>query len=86
MTNEELLIQIAAKEGEIAILKKELIEKNVHCECFVDQMWFWRSKYMKDHPDKDNWEYAINAYSDETGKPSSGSYPPSAMHENQDLG
>lgn len=84
MTADEFHAQLAMRDGEIAILKNDLLESKVHAECFVDQMWFWRAKYLKDHPEKDNWEYAVGAYTEETGKPSCGHCPPSAMHENQD--
>lgn len=74
-------IEIAARDGEILLLKQEVERLSRNAESFLDQMWFWRGKYLSEHPEKNNWDYAVNAYSDETGKPSSGDAPPSEMHE-----
>lgn len=81
MSEVNLHLRIAAQEGEIALLNQDLIRLHIQAECFIDQMWFWRSKYLKEHPEKDTWEYAVSAYTDETGKPSGGDHPPSSMHQ-----
>jgi hypothetical protein len=61
-------IETASKDGEILLLKQELIFKSQCAEIFYRQMSFWRSKFLKERPDLDNWEYATNAYNDESGE------------------
>lgn len=51
--NQEL--QIATLEGENAILKEELERTQKEAHHFYKLLDFWRSSYLKDHPELDDW-------------------------------
>jgi len=51
-------LKIAMLEGEMELHHDEL-------GWWSKELDFWRSKYLKEHPELDNWEYVRNARKDE---------------------
>lgn len=68
-------IEIAALRGEVALLKDELRllrnSQETHgadpdaLSWWAEEMMFWRSKYLADHPEHHNAEYVHNARQNE---------------------
>lgn len=56
MTNHDL--QIMELRGELQLERERV-------KWFADCMDFWRRKYLKEHPNLDNWEYTESAWSEE---------------------
>lgn len=64
-------IEIAALRGEIELLKTEVrllrddeearIHGDEHRHWWAEEMLFWRTKYLLDHPDQATKEYVRNA-------------------------
>ena len=51
-------LQIAALEGEIALHHEAL-------EWWATELDYWRSKYLQDHPELDNWNHIETARKDD---------------------
>ena len=47
-------LRIALLEGQIELHRDEL-------DWWAAEMDFWRCKFLREHPELDNWDYALNA-------------------------
>lgn len=56
------------KDIEILRLRGEIQLVNAQVDWFVAEMDFWRAKYLREHPDHDNWDYVQTARENE-GEP-----------------
>lgn len=50
-------LQIAELEGQILLLNEEVDYLNESRKWFYEEMYFWRKKYLREHPEFDNHDY-----------------------------
>lgn len=61
-------LQQAALEGEIGLLMEENARLQEQVKYFAEEQDFWRSKYLRDHPEHDTWDYVETARESESGE------------------
>jgi hypothetical protein len=61
----ELELKFLTQEGENILLREENAKLRESLEWFANEQDFWRSKFLKEHPECDNWEYVENARENE---------------------
>lgn len=52
-------------ELKIAMLEGEMELHHAEIGWWAAELDFWRCKYLREHPEHDNWEYVRNARKDE---------------------
>lgn len=53
------------QELKIAVLEGQMELHHDELKWWAEELDFWRSKYLKEHPELDNWAYVMNARKDE---------------------
>lgn len=49
-------LKIARLEGEVLLLEEENMRLRQQLDWFADSQDRWRSRYLKEHPELDNWD------------------------------
>ena len=52
-------------EAALEFAHEQIRELRAQVKFFADEQDFWRRKYLAEHPDQDNWDYAETARDEE---------------------